>query len=166
MDLMDVSLTLLVPTNLCREQQRMSYSSGYQNALYSVVRHNKQALLLEEGKEDCLDLDNTIVWRQIKVKQKAIQLFRLLEGQAVEAKILRIGLKTLIRDGYVYSGQTGNLYLALRNAGYSRGTSSAQTNQMITLFQLLRMTKENGYKWQINPSSLILKRIIAMNLHA
>ena len=97
MDLMDVSLTLLVPTNLCREQQRMSYSSGYQNALYSVVRHNTQALLLEEGKEDCLDLDNTIVWRQIKVKQKAIQLFRLLEGQAVEAKILRIGLKTLIR---------------------------------------------------------------------
>lgn len=146
-------------TALHRVVRRPSYSQGHQAALMEIVKHDAQSLQLEINNPDIVDLDDLRVWRQQKVKEKAIQLFRIMVGDDIKANILRTGLRVLIERPNFFAGANNAIRLKLMQDGYSEKTATAQANQMITLFSMLKMIVREGNEWRVNPQSLILQRI-------
>ena len=109
-----------------------------------------------------LDLDDSTIWRQEKVKRKAVQLLTAIESGALTNVPIIEGLRLLKTEGRLTGGKYGNLYTKLREF-YTEGTASAQTNQVITLFKTMRITIETAKSVSMpNPDSLILPKVLAL----
>lgn len=81
---------------------------------------------------------------QKKVKAKAFHLIDFLCGRAKNANtVIKIALETLKKDGYIETGEKGNLFQALLKKPYTKDTARAQSGQIIYMFPLLKFcTKE------------------------
>jgi hypothetical protein len=76
--------------------------------------------------------------------------------QTIKNEVMATAFKVLKRDGYLTSGDKGNLQLALRSK-YSVGTARSQANQMFSLFPFLKITvKGEKGKMVPNEKSLLL----------
>ncbi|MCY1306063.1 hypothetical protein D9M70_558970 [compost metagenome] len=74
---------------------------------------------------------------------------------------MRRTFTVLHRDGFLTSGEKGNLQLDLLAKPYSLGTARAQSSQMFALLPLLKIaTREKG-KMVANPDSALLPQIKA-----
>lgn len=135
--------------------------TNYMDKLLKVVNGDKEFLKLEEGRDGYVDLDDNIVWRQVKVKEKAIQFYEFLLGRPIQAKVIRICSKSLIENNMA---SNATFSLALIKEGYSQKTTVAQSSQMMTLFKLLKIVDSSGGVCQINPKSLIYRRLKSMYL--
>lgn len=128
-----------------------------------LILEAQDALLSEEelkAKQDELrdQLDNVLAK---KVAEKAIMLFRDLgAGVAVKNEVMAITFQVLKRDGYIQSGDKGNLQQALGKK-YSVGTSRSQSNQMFAMLPFLKITNKAGEKGkqEPNPNSALLPLI-------
>lgn len=103
------------------------------------------------------ELDNKIAK---KVAEKCIMLFKDLGAKVpVKNEVMQTAFKVLSRDGYLTSGDKGNLQIALREK-YSVGTARSQANQMFCLFPFIEVTtKESKGKMVPNKDSLVLAQV-------
>ena len=136
-----------------------TYNQGFQAALLSRIEDHS---LLMVTPNNYIDLDNSAVWRQEKVKRKAVQLLTSIECGSLTNVPLIEGLRLLRTEGRLTSGKHGNLYMKLREF-YSVGTANAQAAQVITLFKTMRVTLETAKSVSIpNPDSLVLPKALTL----
>lgn len=111
----------------------------------------KQAAIREE-------LDTKIAK---KVAEKAIMLFKdIAAGVPVQNEVMRRAFTVLARDGFMVSGDKGNVQAELITK-YSIGTTRSQANQMFCLFPFLKITVRDGKGRQVpNPDSTILPVVL------
>lgn len=142
-----------------KEATRKTYANdGYQAVLLQRVK-NRELLRLTTDDAVSLDLDDTTVWKQKKVKEKAVNLFTSIQNGRITNRVIMLGFEVLREKGSLTGGPCGNLYRKLMLEGYSAGTAHAQSCQIITLFRLLRITMSMGSRrWVPNPDSLVLER--------
>lgn len=90
-----------------------------------------------------------------KVAEKGIMLFRdLSKGVTLENEVMRRAFQVLSRDGFLTSGDKGNLQVDLA-AKYSVGTQRAQASQVFSLFQFLKIVEKSGSHYMLNTKSTI-----------
>lgn len=90
-----------------------------------------------------------------KVAEKGIMLFRdLSRNVTVDNEVMRRAFQVLKHDGFLTSGDKGNLQQNLA-AKYSVGTQRAQASQVFSLFQFLKIVEKSGTQFVINPKSTI-----------
>jgi hypothetical protein len=102
---------------------------------------------------------------QKKVAEKIVQLFAWVKNGGKLNEVMRRTFTVLLRDGYIQSGDKGNLHAELLAKPYSVGTCRAQAGQMLQMLPLLKIThsgEEKG-KLTLNPSSLIIAQFQARN---
>lgn len=150
-DLMHINALLL--TQPKQKQARESFLEGYNLALFKRVE-DTEMLRLEADSNEVVDLDDALVWRQKKVKEKAIQLFTMLSGDNIKARVINLAIAFLAENETI---STSNFKQYLVVNGYSEKTAAAQSSQMVTLFKLLKVTNAQG---EINPRSLVWRRIL------
>ena len=137
-------------------------TDGYMSVLLLRVK-TRETLRMTAAEHDYADLDDTFVWKQKKVCQKAVQLLSGIDEGAITSKIFQIAFLTLKRDGFFATGLKGNLVTEFLSHGYKIGTAKAQANQIFTLFRLLKITElDTPHRYSINPDSLIYKKAIAL----
>lgn len=135
---------------------------GYMSVLLLRVK-NRETLRLTNDGEDYADLDNTLVWKQKKVCQKAVQLLSGIDKGELDSKILQIAFLTLKRDEEFTTGIKGNLVTEFLAHGYKIGTAKAQANQIFTLFRLLKITElETPHRYNLNPCSLVYEKAMKL----
>ena len=163
-DLLDPDLATGIPRwAYMKEPPKKSFKEGYQAALNSAILDADGLLLLEKGSSERVNLDDPVVWRQKKVKEKAIQFFEILRGTKIDAKLLRIGFDELRTKGYLCKFPERNMYKRYLAEGYSEGTANAQSGQMHSLFRQLRMVipdPTTPNKFIVNPNSLLFERAL------
>lgn len=101
------------------------------------------------------EIDDT---KQIKVREKMVQLFNYMANGGKLNEVMRRAFTVLIKDGQLTSGDKGNLQLDLLKKPYSIGTSRAQAGQIFSLFPILKIvhkTSERGV-YKANEESTIL----------
>lgn len=150
MNLLDVAL---LPNNIEEKEARVVYTTGYQLALVTALKGRDELLQLDT-QGSILNLDDNTVWRQKKVKEKAVQMFSLIVGDSIKAKVIRFAVSDLKNNG---DANSKRLREGLMNVGYSEKTANAQASQMISLFKNLKVIMSNG---KLNPDSLLFKRMI------
>lgn len=154
MNLLDRALS-----GLQTRKTKCAYEQGFQAALLSRI--TDYSLLMMTPTYD-LDLDDSTIWRQEKVKRKAVQLLTAIESGTLTNVPIIEGLRLLKTEGRLTSGKYGNLYTKLREF-YTEGTASAQTNQVITLFKTMRITLETAKSVSVpNPDSLVLPKVLTL----
>lgn len=163
-DLLDPDLATGVPRwAYMKKAPKKSFADGYQAALNSAILDYVSVLQMEKDKPDTVDLDDPAVWRQKKVKEKAIQFFEILRGTKIDAKLLRIGFDELSKKGYLQKHPEQNMYHRFLSEGYSEGTSRSQAGQMHSLFTQLRMVVPDPAtpnKLIVNPNSLLYEKAL------
>ena len=163
-DLLDPDLATGVPRwAYMKKAPKKSFADGYQAALNSAILDYVAVLQMEKDKPDTVDLDDPAVWRQKKVKEKAIQFFEILRGTKIDAKLLRIGFDELSKKGYLCKSPERNMYKRYLAEGYTEGTANAQSAQMHSLFTQLRIvvpSSPNPNKLVINPNSLLYEKAL------
>lgn len=99
---------------------------------------------------------------QKKVAEKVVILFTMFKLKKSWNEVMYRTFKTLLTDGYIQSGEKGNLHAELLAKPYSLGTARAQAGQMMQMLPLLKITKEDGKGRLIpNDESTILARLKA-----
>lgn len=94
---------------------------------------------------------------QKKVAQKVVQLFSWIRNGGNLNEVMKRTLKVLVRDGYIASGDKGNLHAELLSKPYSVGTCRAQAGQMLQMLPMLKIALPDGKgRLKANPDSLIL----------
>lgn len=144
-----------------QEGPRKTYvANTYQEVLMSRL-NCLEAPRLTSDSEETVNLDDAIMWRQKKVKEKAVKLLADIEAGKITTRVVIIGFQILKSDGQITSGKWGNLLMKLKAEGYSNGTATAQAMQIVTLFRLLKITEpETSYCFIPNKNSLILKKAL------
>lgn len=99
---------------------------------------------------------------QQKVAEKVVMLFGWLKNGGTLNKVMDITFRQLIADGFIQSGEKGNLWTALLAKPYSKGTANAQGGQMMSMLPMLKIAtvSEKG-KLVANPNSMILMAVKA-----
>ena len=156
-------LDLLNPTYCQIITSTPTYDNdGFMSVLLLRVK-SRESLRLTKDEDDFVDLDNTLVWKQKKVCQKAVQLLSGIDKGELNSKILQIAFLTLKRDEILTTGVKGNLIPELLAHGYTVGTAKAQANQIFTLFRLLKITElETPHRYDLNPRSLIYEKAMSL----
>ena len=139
------------------EIKRQSYRDGFNLALLNRIGGKHEFLKLEFDSNEEVDLDDPIVWKQKKVKEKAIQLFSILNGKHIEAKIIRLSIRFLKERSQL---KKHDFKTFLIENGYSEKTAIAQSGQMVLLFKLLKVIDSEGF---INGRSLIWSKCLELN---
>lgn len=134
--------------------KRQSYQDGFNLALLKRVDGNLGLLKLELDSDEEIDLDDHNIWKQKKVKEKAVQLFSILNGKKIEGKIIRLSICFLKDRGQIKRNEFKNFLI---EEGYSEKTAIAQANQMCLLFKLLKVINSEGL---INDRSLIWSKCL------
>ena len=112
-------------------------------------------------------LDDRVICSQKKVAEKMLAFFPFMTGHSEECnKVLKIAFTLLHEEGALTTTKNGNLFKALRSNGYSEGTANAQSGQVFTLFQLLKIVGPNVGKgvvrrFEENPSSHVYKTTLS-----
>lgn len=97
-----------------------------------------------------------------KVGEKALMLFKWLKsGGPISNEVMRRTFEVLKRDGYLTSGDKGNLQVNLLEK-YSVGTARSQANQMFMLLPFLKVTVKTKGRMEPNPDSTIWMRYESM----
>jgi hypothetical protein len=95
-----------------------------------------------------------------KVGEKAIML---LTGKAATQEVLKRTFTVLARDGFLSSGDKGNLVVDLLAKPYSIGTARSQSNQMFALLPMLNIaTKASKGVFVPNANSTVLANTLAV----
>lgn len=99
-----------------------------------------------------------------KVAEKCVMLFKDIgAGRKVSNEVMVRAFSTLARDGFLTSGDKGNMQAALADK-YSIGTARSQSNQMFALFPFLKITVKDGKGRQVpNPNSTILSTVLTLH---
>lgn len=92
-----------------------------------------------------------------KVAEKALMVFA---GKSSTQTVIKIAFETLARDGYLTSGNEGNLHKALLAKPFSQGTAASQGNQIFCLFPLLKIAVKSKGRLDPNPNSTILAQTL------
>lgn len=146
--------------NKIPETRKTYLADGYQAVLCQRVKDYSLFCLTSDTHEQ-VDLNNNGLWRQKKVKEKAVRLFEQVANGRLTNRVLQIAFKLLQQDGVFIGGGRGTLFNKLLEEGYSVGTAHAQAQQIITLCKLLRITVEiNKYNSSINKNSLLLPKVM------
>ena len=96
-----------------------------------------------------------------KVGEKAVQLFSWMQKGGSLNEVMARGFKVLATDGFITSGDKGNVQVELSHK-YSIGTTRSQANQLFCLFPALGITKRDGKGKQVlNPDSVIFQHVKA-----
>ena len=99
---------------------------------------------------------------QKKVQEKAVMLFSWMKKGGALNEVMARTLKVLARDGYITTGDKGNLHAELLSKPYSPGTARAQAGQMATMLPMLHIAnKAEKGKLVANPESLIMMKAVA-----
>ena len=112
-------------------------------------------------------LDDRVLCSQKKVAEKMLAFFPFMTGHSEECnKVLKIAFTLLHEEGALTTTKNGNLFKALRSNGYSEGTANAQSGQVFTLFQLLKVVGPNVgegvvRKFEENANSHIYKTALS-----
>lgn len=112
-------------------------------------------------------LDDRVLCSQKKVAEKMLAFFPFMTGHSEECnKVLKIAFTLLHEEGALTTTKNGNLFKALRSNGYSEGTANAQSGQVFTLFQLLKVVGPNVgegmvRRFEENPSSHVYKTTLS-----
>lgn len=147
------------PVQEKEKPKRLPRSESFMMSLLTKVEGHENLLYLEEGSEERLDLDDCVRWRQKKVKEKALQLYDLILGKKIEAKVIRRSIEFLRSNGQI---SVPLLVADLVSGGYSVKTAQAQASQMVCLFKLLKVVNtDNQRNYFINSKSLIYKQACA-----
>lgn len=95
---------------------------------------------------------------QIKVREKMVQLFGWVRNGGKLNEVMRRSFVTLARDGFLTSGDKGNLHSNLLEKPYSVGTARAQSNQIFSLFPILKIVnKTEKGRYELNPESALFQ---------
>ena len=160
------------------EKKAKEYVPRYTNSTKSTVlqyRLGEKAqdyLILEDSDalldEDGLKAKNAAVLKSIddctqkKVQEKAVMLFTWVKNGGKLNEVMARTMKVLARDGYITTGDKGNLHAELLSKPYSVGTARAQSGQMVTMLPMLHIAeKQQRGKLVANPHSMILAKAIA-----
>lgn len=120
---------------------------------YCVVNPKMQAMDAEARKVAINEfLANDVDTLAKKVKEKAINVFLALSGQATLSVYTRIALK-LLKDKGEFTG--ADLKAKYLTRPYSPGTSSAQSSQMMMLLPALQIAERKGNLLVLNEDSPI-----------
>lgn len=99
---------------------------------------------------------------QKKVAEKVVILFTMFKHKKTWNEVMYRTFKLLLTDGYIQSGDKGNLHLELLSKPYSVGTARAQAGQMMQMLPLLKIAKEDiKGRLVINEDSTIVARLRA-----
>ncbi|MCL2874731.1 MAG: hypothetical protein FWF12_00255 [Betaproteobacteria bacterium] len=99
---------------------------------------------------------------QQKVAEKVVMLFNWLKNGGTLNRVMDITFRLLIKDGEIQSGEKGNLWTALLAKPYSKGTTSAQGGQMMSMLPMLKIaTKGDKGRLIANPNSMVLMAVKA-----
>lgn len=94
---------------------------------------------------------------QIKVREKAVQLFGFMSNGGKLNEVMRRAFTVLIKEGQLTSGDKGNLQLDLLKKPYSLGTARAQAGQIFSLFPALKIVnKADRGIYKANEESTVL----------
>lgn len=135
---------------------------GGQTASFLVLEKsdaNLDATALAAKQAEIKDaLDNTIAK---KVAEKCVMLFKDLHaGRPISNEVMKRAFETLARDGFLTSGDKGNMQGALADK-YSIGTARSQANQMFALLPFLKVTLREKGRMVPNPDSTILEMVLS-----
>lgn len=108
------------------------------------------------------DLLKAVDLMAVKVGEKATMLFGYLLHGGKLNEVMRRTFTVLLTDGFLTTGDKGNLVSNLEKKPYSIGTCRSQATQMFQLFPELGicLAKEGG-KLVMNPDSTILAKMKA-----
>lgn len=97
---------------------------------------------------------------QKKVAEKVVILFTMFKQKKGWNEVMYRTFKLLLTDGYIQSGDKGNLVQELLKKPYSIGTARAQAGQMMQMLPLLKIATETSKgRLEINENSTILHRL-------
>ena len=97
---------------------------------------------------------------QKKVAEKVVILFTMFKQNKGWNEVMYRTFKLLLTDGYIQSGDKGNLVQELLKKPYSIGTARAQAGQMMQMLPLLKIATETSKgRLEINEDSTILHRL-------
>lgn len=123
---------------------------------------------LEAKQRDLLDMLNarprsgSEQSTQKKVAEKVVMLFGWMKKGGALNEVMRRTFTVLARDGYIVSGDKGNLHAELLAKPYSVGTCRAQAGQMMAMLPMLKIaTKGEKGRLDLNPDSLIFAKVKA-----
>ena len=98
----------------------------------------------------------------VKVGEKATMLFGYLRNGGKLNEVMRRTFTVLLRDGFLSTGDKGNLITELEKKPYSMGTCRSQATQMFQLFPALSICHEkSGGKLALNTDSTIVRKMKA-----
>lgn len=99
---------------------------------------------------------------QKKVAEKVVILFTMFKQKKAWNEVMYRTFKLLLTDGYIQSGDKGNLHAELLAKPYSVGTARAQAGQMMQMLPLLKIAKETSKgRLEVNEDSTIVARLRA-----
>ncbi|EOG9764186.1 hypothetical protein ACLMPH_002006 [Acinetobacter baumannii] len=170
-----------------REASPSTYRTTYQNSKVSAVLLSRLGddaydhLLLEVEDAELLEKDpealkarqqellnilnarpgsGSSITTQKKVAEKIVQLFTWLKNGGELNVVMHRTFGVLLKDGYITTKKTGNLYSNLLAKPYSPGTASAQSGQMMQMLPMLKIAlKDEQGRLVPNPNSLLLMKI-------
>lgn len=94
-----------------------------------------------------------------KVGEKAAMLFKWLQQGGELNEVMKRTFTVMAKDGFITSGDKGNVQENLLAKPYSMGTARSQSNQMFCLFRALKIANTDGKgKLVPNPDSIILMK--------
>ena len=96
---------------------------------------------------------------QKKVAEKIVMLFSWLKNGGTLNEVMKRTFTVLARDGYITSGDKGNLHAELLAKPYSLGTCRAQAGQMTSMLPMLKIvTQEARGKYVLKEDSVIFMK--------
>lgn len=99
---------------------------------------------------------------QKKVAEKIVMLFSYLKNGGKLNEVMLRTFTVLAKDGYLTSGDKGNLHAELLAKPYSVGTARAQAGQMFAMMPMLKIvTKEEKGRYVLNENSMVFMAVKA-----
>jgi hypothetical protein len=94
-----------------------------------------------------------------KVGEKAAMLFKWMQQGGELNEVMKRAFTLMAKEGFLTSGDKGNLQENLLAKPYSLGTARSQSNQIFCLFRALKVANMDGKgKMVPNPNSLVLMK--------
>lgn len=124
------------------------------------LKRKQRAFLSLLNNQPTVNSDGQTV--QKKVAEKVIILFTMFKQKKTWNEVMYRTFKLLLTDGYIQSGDKGNLHAELLAKPYSVGTARAQAGQMMQMLPLLKIATETSKgRLEINEDSTIIARLRA-----
>lgn len=142
-----------------KQSDRIAHRLGEKLGEFMLLEIGDAALTGEElqarNKEVLAAIDGTAK----KVGEKAAMLFKWMQQGGDLNEVMKRAFTLMKKDGYLTSGDKGNLQEYLLAKPYSLGTARSQSNQVFCLFRALKIANMDGKgKMVPNDQSIILMK--------